>query len=93
MEDNFDEVNRQDDGNKLLEAHIVILRLKELEVSKKNVLELLLAQVEYFQKDFLNLFQFKYLVFVWVVSEEYNAQLIHNHPDKSVPRAQAFILF
>ena len=64
MEDNFDEVNRQDDGNKLLEAHIVILRLKELEVSKKNVLELLLAQVEYFQKDFLNLFQFKYLVFV-----------------------------
>lgn len=49
MEDDLDEVDRQDNWDELLEADIIVLILEEFEISEENILELLLAEVEYIQ--------------------------------------------
>lgn len=92
MEDDLNEVNSQDDCDQLLETDIIISVLQEVEVTDQNVLEFLLCEFENEEKDISHLIEFEDLVFIVIVSEENDSELVNNNSYKYIPRAETFIL-
>ena len=55
MEDDFDEIDGQNNGDELIESDVVFLGLQKAEVVVDDVFDLVLIQSEDFLKDLLNL--------------------------------------
>ena len=70
VEEDFDEVDWEDDGNELFEGDAIVLSLQEGEVVVDNVVDLVLVESKDMEQDLFNLIQLEDLILVGIIFEE-----------------------
>ena len=91
VEEDLDEVDREDDGDQLVEFDVVFSFLEEGEVVVDDVFYFVGIEGEHFLKDLSDFVDLEHLVFICIVSEEYYPQLIDYDSDESVPGVEVFV--
>lgn len=84
FEENFNEIDRKNDGDKFFEGNVVLLSWK-IEVVLDNVSDFILVKSEDLGENGFNLVNLEDKIFVEIVVEEDSSKLIQNYSDKSIP--------
>ena len=91
VEKNFNEVDREDDGNELFESAVIIILLQKSEVSIDYVWNFIFVKFEDLLQDGSDLFNFENQIFVGIISEENISQLVNNDSDESIESIKIFV--